>query len=78
MRDTLSIESLIEALGNYTSACREEAEARERYDGPSWGYAGRYYIEARERAADDVQTYLNQYIDSRVALAISVLRAENK
>lgn len=66
MRDTLQIESLIQALDNYYDAKKEEEEARERYDGRSWGYFGRSLIEAKERAAEDIQKRLDEYIDRRI------------
>lgn len=70
MRDTLNIECLIQALDQYMAASREEAEAREKYEGPSWGYFGRDYIETKEKAAEEVQKRLDQYIDARIEAKI--------
>lgn len=66
VRDTLKIECLAYALDEYLSAAREEAEARERYGGPSWGYFGASFIEAKERAAEEFGNQLDSYIDRKL------------
>jgi hypothetical protein len=67
MRDTLKIECLIEAMDRYWDAKREEEEARANYHGPSWGYFGRSYVDAKESAAEEIQKRLDEYIDARIA-----------
>lgn len=62
MRDTLRIECLLEAIQNYSVASGEERKARESYDGYSWGYHGHRFIEAKERAAEEVDKHLNEII----------------
>jgi hypothetical protein len=69
MRDTLKIECLIEALDRYWDAKREEEEARAQYEGRSWGYFGRSYVDAKESAAEEIQKRLDEYIDGRIAAA---------
>jgi len=70
MRDTLKIECLLEAMDSYASASTEERTAREAYDGYSWGYYGYRYIEAKERAAEEVQKHLRAFIAEEIAAAM--------
>lgn len=58
-------------MDNYWDAKREEEEARAKYDGPSWGYWGASYIEAKEEAAEELQKRLDEYVDERIQAAVS-------
>jgi hypothetical protein len=71
MRDTLKIECLIEALDRYWDAKQEEEDARARYGGPSWGYFGRSYVDAKDRAAEEIQKRLDEYVDARISAALT-------
>lgn len=66
-KDYSEIRCLAEAIGNLTEAQAEERKAREEYEGSSWGYFGQSYFEAIDRAAEELTTRLNEYIDSRVS-----------
>lgn len=73
MRDTLKIECLMEALDAYGEAAANERRAREEYEGYSWGYFGRGYIEAKESAAEKVQEHLAAFADGRVKATLGAL-----
>lgn len=66
MIDTLEIECLMQAISEYDEARQEERQACTNYDGYSWGYHGASFIQAREKAAEDVQNRLNKIIDERI------------
>lgn len=71
MKDTLTVRCLVEAFQNAAEAEREEKEAREAYDGYSWGYHGQGLIERRERAAEELQRIFDEYIDQRIKAALT-------
>ena len=73
VRDTLEIECVVQALQNYLEAKQAHDEARNQYDGYSWGYYGRHYVERMEEHADDFGARLNALIESRVVAKLTEL-----
>lgn len=69
IKDTLTVRCLVEAFQEAAEAERQEKEARENYDGYSWGYHGHRFIERRERAAEKLQRIFDEYIDQRIEAA---------
>jgi hypothetical protein len=70
MKDFSKIRCLVEAFGNLATTQAEEREARDRYidgGGYSWGYHGQAYFEAIDKAAEELSTRLDEYIDDRIA-----------
>lgn len=66
----IKIQKLLADLSDYMVASKEEDEAREAYDGHSWGYHGGSLIERRQEAGEAFGKSLEEYIDER-ALAIA-------
>ena len=73
MRDTLKCECLVQALEDVVAARREHDEARDNYDGYSWGYFGHSYVKRMEDAAEEFEKRLNDYVKQQV---LSVLQEE--
>lgn len=74
MRDTLAIECLVQALGDYVDRARECDTERNRFHeggGTSWGYFGHSVIQRKEQAAEEFQKRLDQYIDEKIKAALS-------
>jgi uncharacterized protein YdiU (UPF0061 family) len=65
-KDTLTIECLVQSLQNVIEAKTEHDKARDDYDGYSWGYHGRYLVDAMENAARDFEERLETYIDQAI------------
>jgi len=66
MKDDSKIQCLVESIGRLSEAQIEERKAREQYQGDSWQYFGQSYFEAIDRAAEELQKRLDEYIDKRV------------
>jgi hypothetical protein len=71
--NTLEIECVVQALENYLDAKRTHDQARDRYEGYSWGYFGRDYVDRMESNAEDFGNRLNALIESRVLLELKKL-----
>ena len=70
VNNTLDIEMLVQSLQAVIDKRKEHDEARHSYEGHSWGYYGRHYVEAAERAAKDFGDRLEALIDARVKAAL--------
>lgn len=73
MKDFSKIRCLVEALGELATAQAEERTAREKFiagGGYSWGYHGQSYLKAIDKAAEELSTRLDEYIDERVQAAL--------
>lgn len=70
VNNTLDIEMLVQSLQAVINKREEHDEAYKRYDGYSWGYHGRRYVEAAEQAAKDFGDRLDALIDARVKAAL--------
>jgi hypothetical protein len=66
-----TMEKLHEAIQAWYLASAAYDEAFAGYDGYSWGWAGQEQIEARQEAAENLETVLNTVIDKRVREAIA-------
>lgn len=69
--NTLDLDCLIQALENYMSAKREHDEARDAYQGESWGYHGSHYVEAVEEAAKEFRKRLQTVVAAEVKKALA-------
>jgi len=58
------------ALQEYIESATAERQAREKYEGHSWGWAGEHYITSRDRAANTFTIKLNEYVDARIRFAL--------
>lgn len=56
-------EQFIEAVEDYIEAKKTEREARERYQGYSWGWAGRFEIEIKEEKAKIAFNYFKKLMN---------------
>lgn len=65
MRDSLPLRCLAEALLRLVAAQQEEDKAQAEYEGYSWGYFGREYIEATERAVDEFDQRFDEYLEEK-------------
>lgn len=77
MRNTLAIECLVQALGDYVDRARECDTERNRFHeggGTSWDYFGYSFIRLKEEAAEEFQKRLDQYIDEKIKVALSEQR----
>lgn len=63
--------NLVWALQQLLRAEAEEREARDGYEGGSWGYHGHSFITASADAATKFEAELNAVIDARVAAALA-------
>ena len=55
-KDTLTIEGLVQSLQNVIEAKAAHDEARDEWDGYSWGYHGQAYVNRMENAAPSGRT----------------------
>ncbi len=69
--NTLEIEMLVQSLQAAIDARKKRDEARDSYDGYSWGYHGGRYVMAAEDAAKDFSDRLAAVIDARVQAALA-------
>lgn len=75
--EMLSVDAVIEAIGQYASAKSERDKAMEEYEGYSWGWHGRYYEEAVTRNRDAAQKALNDYVRAMVRIELRNQKAED-
>ena len=66
IQDTIDIECLAEALLAYNDAKRDHDAARDRHQGPSWGYHGQYEIQRKQEAATEFADRLKRCVDGLV------------
>lgn len=70
IKNTIEVECFIQSLENLTTAKVAHDKARDSYEGYSWGYHGRSYVEDVEKAAEEFNTRLSLLIDSMVNSSI--------
>lgn len=70
VKNTLEVECLIQALQNVLEAKAEHDKARDAYEGYSWGYYGRSFVEDVEVAADEFGKRLAALIEKKVTEAL--------
>lgn len=69
--DRMDVQTLVQAFEDCIKARTEHDRALGEYDGYSWGYAGYNYVNSMNAAAEDLGKRLDQYIDQRVAAALT-------
>ena len=62
----MSIESLVDALIDALRARQEYRDARDRYDGPDWGYHGWALSEEAREATEALKREFDAAVDDRV------------
>ena len=67
------MDKLHEAIQEWYEASAEYDREFYCYDGYSWGWVGREYIDRRQNAAENIEKTLNDLIDSRVSIKIEKL-----
>jgi hypothetical protein len=70
VKNTIEVECLIQSLQNAMEAKMEHDKAYDSFNGYSWGYHGRLFIEAKENAADEFGKRLDTLIEKKVAEAM--------
>ena len=65
------IDRLQQAIKNWFNASAAYDKAYEEYEGYSWGWAGGYEIENRQKAAEEFEATLNELVDERVRVAVA-------
>lgn len=66
----LQFDVLLESIGAFVEAKRELDQAHSNYDGQSWGYAGRRYIDDVDQTRKDAMTALRRVIRTMVSEVI--------
>lgn len=67
------MEVLHRAIQAWYEASAAYDKAFEDYEGYSWGWAGGYEIEERQKAAENLESAINDVIDRRVRKQIAEL-----
>lgn len=63
---------LVHLIQKAAEARRTERTAFAEYGGYSWGYFGSELIETAEKAEQDLQSALNEFVDERVTHALKL------
>ncbi len=72
--NTHEAQQLALAMQEYIEASFAERSAREKFEGHSWDYHGHRLILERDKSADVFTEKLNNYVDSRICLALADIR----
>ena len=70
MDTRLNVSAVMSAMTAYAEAQKQHDEARENYQGYSWGYYGSSYLRAVQEAEEEAQKVLDDYIDLKIAQAL--------
>ncbi len=71
-----NLKSLLSAISRYVKIKEAYNIAYSTYNGYSWDYHGRNFIESLEQAEKDVEKELEKYVDGRIMQVLK--RKENK
>jgi len=75
IKNTLTIECLVQSLQNLIEAKTEHDTARDKYEGYSWEYHGRHHVDAKAKAAADFEERLESYIELAIERKLSNIDA---